>query len=130
MPRSEPPAAAVKAPAPNPLKQEDVSKIEGASVLGNDGKKLGAVSKVLMKPDEKTIDRLVVHTGGVLGIGGRYLAMSIDDFLWDAHEAAFKISKTADDLTSMAEWTPPGSAPATGSSTPVERTVPASPSGR
>jgi sporulation protein YlmC with PRC-barrel domain len=129
MPRSEPPAA-VKAPAPNPLKQEDVSKIEGATVLGTDGKKIGAVSRVLMKPDEKTIDRLVVHTGGVLGIGGRQVAMPVDDFRWDADAAAFKISKTADDLTSMAEWTPPGSGTATGSSTPAERTSPAAPSGR
>jgi sporulation protein YlmC with PRC-barrel domain len=130
MSRSEPPATVVRAPAPNPLKQEDVSKIEGAPVLGSDGKKVGAVSKVLMKPDEKTIDRLVVHSGGVLGIGGRYVAMSVDDFSWDADAAAFKISKTTNDLSSMAEWTPPGSGTATGSSTPVERTAPATPSGR
>ena len=103
MPRSEPPAAVARAPAPNPLKQEDVSKIEGASVLGSDSKKVGSVSKVLMKPDEKTLDRLVVHTGGVLGIGGRYVAMPVDDFSWDADAAAFKVSKTADDLTTMAE---------------------------
>lgn len=126
-PRSNPPAAAAKAPTPNPLKQEDVSKIEGASVLGSDSKKLGDVSKVLMKPDQKTIDRLVVHTGGVLGIGGRHVAMPIDDFAWDADAAAFKISKTADDLTSMAEWTPPGSeTAASGSSAPpAESTAPA-----
>ncbi len=130
MPRSEPPAAAVRAPAPNPLKQEDVSKIEGTSVLGKDGKKLGSVSNVLMKPDEKTIDRLVVHAGGVLGIGGRYVAMPVADFLWDADAQAFKISKTADDLTSMAEWTPPESQASTGSSTPAERTAPATPPGR
>src|SRR5712691_1606448 len=111
LPRSKTPAA-VPAPrtlALNPLKQEDVSKIEGASVLASDGKKLGDVSKVLMKPDDKTIDRLVVHAGGLLGVGGRHVAMPIDDFSWDADAVAFKISKTADDLTSMAEWTPPGS---------------------
>src|SRR5215510_15422426 len=72
IPRGNGPAAtapAPRAPTPNPLKQEDVSKIEGASVLGSDGKKLGSVSKVLMKPDDKTIDRLVVHAGGLLGVG-------------------------------------------------------------
>ncbi len=126
-PPSYAPAAAPKVLAPNPLKQEDVSKIEGASVLGGDGKKLGEVSKVLMKPDDKTIDRLVVREGGVLGIGGHRVAMPLDAFTWDADAAAFKISKTADDLKSMAEWTESGSpTPAAGSTAPTEKTAPAS----
>jgi PRC-barrel domain len=130
LPRGNVPATATKAPAPDPLKQEDVSKIEGTSVLGSDGKKLGDVSSVLMKPDDKKIDRLVVRAGGVLGVGGHRVAMPLDAFSWDSDAAAFKISKTADDLKSMAEWTEPGSAtPATGSSTPTERSTPASRSG-
>ena len=125
MPRSNGPAAAApapRAPSPNPLKQEDVSKIEGASVLGSDSKKLGSVSNVLMRPDDKTIDRLVVHAGGVLGVGGRYVAMPIGDFSWDGDADAFKISKTTDELTSMAEWTSTGSETrGTGSSTPTPK---------
>jgi hypothetical protein len=113
------PAPAPKAPAQNPLKQEDVSKIEGTSVVGIDGKKLGDVSKVLMKPEDKTIDRLVVRSGGLLGVGGHLVAMPIDAFSWDADAAAFKIATTADDLKSLAEWQEPGTAStATGSSTP------------
>jgi len=102
------PVPAPKAPAPNPLKQEDVSKIEGTSVLGIDGKKVGDVSRVLMKPEDKTVDRLVVRTGGVLGVGGYLVAMPIDKFSWDADAQAFKIGKTADDLKTMAEWREPG----------------------
>ena len=132
LPRSNTPAA-VPAPrtlALNPLKQEDVSKIEGASVLGSDGKNLGDVSKVLMKPDDKTIDRLVVRTGGILGVGAHHVPMPIDAFSWDVDAAAFKIAKTADDLKSMAEWTEPGSpTTATGSSAPAERTTPPTRSG-
>jgi sporulation protein YlmC with PRC-barrel domain len=126
MPRGNGAAATAPAPrasTPNPLKQEDVSKIEGASVLGSDGKKLGSVSKVLMKPDDKTIDRLVVHAGGVLGVGGRYVAMPVGDFSWDGDADAFKISKTADDLTSMAEWTQNGETKGTGSSTPAPKST-------
>jgi sporulation protein YlmC with PRC-barrel domain len=127
LPRSNGPAAtapAPRAPTLNPLKQEDVSKIEGDSVLGSDGKKLGSVSKLLMKPDDKAIDRLVVHAGGVLGVGGRYVAMPVDDFSWDGDADAFKISKTADDLTTMAEWTPNGSETrGTGSSTPAPKST-------
>jgi hypothetical protein len=122
-------AAAPKAPALNPLKQEDVSKIEGTAVLGSDDKKIGEVSRVLMKPEDKTIDRLVVRTGGLLGVGGHLVAMPIDAFSWNADAAAFKITKTADDLKSMAEWQEPGtaaSATATGSSTPSEKKSPTS----
>lgn len=121
-PRGTAPAAApAKAPQPNPLAQEDVTRIEGAAVIGSDGKKVGDVSNVLMKPDEKKIDRLVVHTGGVLGIGGRYVAMPVDAFKWDETQNAFKIDKSANDLKYMAEWKEPGKATttATGSSEPA-----------
>jgi hypothetical protein len=120
------PAAASKASALNPLKQEDVSKIEGTSVLGSDGD----VSRVLMKPEGKTIDRLVVRTGAILGVGGHFVAMPIDDFKWNADAAAFKITKTADDLKSMAEWQEPTTAAsATGSSTTTEKKTPTTRSG-
>jgi sporulation protein YlmC with PRC-barrel domain len=98
------PAAAPKAPAENPLKQEDVSKIEGTSVVDNDGKKIGDVSRVLMKPEDKKIDRLVVRAGGIFGA------------------AAFKLDKTGYDLKSMVEWRESGTAAAaTGSSPPPEK---------
>ncbi len=119
------PAAAPKAPAQNPLKQEDVSKIEGTSVLGIDSKKLGDVSRVLMKPEDKTIDRLVIRSGGVLGMGGHLVALPIDAFSWDADAAAFKVGKSADDLKSMAEWQEPGTAAtsSSGSSTPPAKSI-------
>lgn len=63
------PPAAVKTPAPDPLKMEDVSKITGSAVYGTDDSKIGSVSTLLMKPEDKTIDRLVVSEGGVLGVG-------------------------------------------------------------
>jgi sporulation protein YlmC with PRC-barrel domain len=91
----------------NPLKQEDVSKIDGTSVLGSDSKKVGAVSNVLMQPEDKKIDRLVVHVGGVLGMGGRHVAIPVNEFSWDARQGAFKISKTANQLDKMAEWKQP-----------------------
>lgn len=93
-----------RAPAPNPLKLEDVSKLEGTSVYGNDGKKIGSVSTVLMKPESKTIDRLVVGEGGVLGIGSHRVALPIDAFSWDAQKDGFTVAKTADDIKSMPEW--------------------------
>jgi sporulation protein YlmC with PRC-barrel domain len=106
------PAAAPKAPAQNPLKQEDVSKIEGTSVLDSGDKKIGDVSRVLMKPEDKKIDRLVVRAGGIFGVGGHLVAVPIDKFSWMADAAAFKLDKTGYDLKSMVEWRAPGTAAA------------------
>ena len=97
-------ASRAKAPAPNPLTMEDVSKIEGTAVYDSGGKKIGSVSTVLMQPSSKTIDRLVVGEGGVLGIGSHRVALPIDAFSWDAQQDGFKIAKTADELKSMPEW--------------------------
>jgi hypothetical protein len=99
---------------------EDTSKIKGADVYGADNKKIGSVSTVLMKPDSKTVDRLVVVWGSVLGIGGHHVAIPLDQFSWDADNGAFKIAKTADDLKAMPESTaaitkPPAGAASQGS---------------
>jgi len=98
------PAAQPPKPAANPLTMEDVSQVKGSPVFGSDDKRIGSVSTVLMKPESKTIDRMVVGEGGMLGVGTHYVALPIADFTWDAQAAAFKIAKTADDLKAMPEW--------------------------
>jgi sporulation protein YlmC with PRC-barrel domain len=39
----------------------------GAEVIGSDGKKLGKVSYVVVRPDEKRVAEIVVSTGAILG---------------------------------------------------------------
>jgi sporulation protein YlmC with PRC-barrel domain len=95
---------AVRTPAPDPLKMEDVSKISGSAVYGSDDSKIGSVSTVLMNPESKTIDRLVVSAGGVLGVGGYKAAVPVDEFKWDSDKGGFKIAKTSDDIKAMPEW--------------------------
>src|ERR1700719_2297259 len=72
--QATPEAPAVREPAVNPLPKGDVSGIEGILVYGDDGK-LGYVSTVLIDPQTKKADRLVVSVGGVLGIGGHRVAI-------------------------------------------------------
>jgi sporulation protein YlmC with PRC-barrel domain len=115
-----PPGAATTAPmhkesAINPLTQEDISKIEGTSVYGNDDNKIGHVSTVLMDPSSKKIDRLVVTAGGVLGVGGHRVAIPVDQLSWDADKGAFKLKTTLAELKQMPEWVE-GQKTATGSS--------------
>ncbi|HKT18264.1 MAG TPA: PRC-barrel domain-containing protein [Stellaceae bacterium] len=97
-------AAKPKPPSPNPLSMEDVSQIKGVAVYGSDNKKIGDIATVLMKPQTKTIDRLVIGEGGVLGIGAHNVALPIGAFSWDSEAGNFKIARTADDLKSMPEW--------------------------
>jgi sporulation protein YlmC with PRC-barrel domain len=116
------PQATTKA---DPLKQDDVSQIRGAAVYGSDDKKVGSISTVLMKPGSKTIDRLVVGAGGLLGVGARDVALPVDQFHWDAAKGGFKIAKTEDDLKKMPEWKAAlGGGAATGSSTAPASTAP------
>ena len=97
-------APAVRTPAPDPLKMEDISKISGSAVYGTDDSKIGSVSTVLMNPSSKTIDRFVVSAGGVLGVGSHKVALPVDQFTWDSDKGGFKVAKTTDDLKSMPEW--------------------------
>jgi sporulation protein YlmC with PRC-barrel domain len=113
--------AAPHVPAVNPLTTEDVSHITGTAVYGSDDKKIGSISHVLMKPDSKTIDRLVVAEGGLLGIGAHDVALPIDQFKWDQQKEGFTIGKTSADLKSMAEWQDPSRQAMATSSVPPAR---------
>jgi sporulation protein YlmC with PRC-barrel domain len=113
------PAPAPRAPAINPLAQEDVSKIDGTAVYGGDDGKVGHVSTMLMDPASKKIDRLVVTSGGILGVGGHRVAIPIDKFSWDADRGVFKLGMTEASLKQMPEWVE-GQETATGSSLPSQ----------
>src|SRR5258708_7838256 len=101
--QAAPPAPAARAAAVNPLTKGDVSGIEGVDVYGDDGK-LGHVSTVLIDPQTKKVDQLVVAAGGVLGIGGRRVAIPVDQFKWEPDKGAFRLTTTMASLHSMPEW--------------------------
>ena len=98
------PRAHQRAPAPNPLTGEDVSMIQGAAVYDSSGARIGSVSNVLMQPTTKTIDRLVVGQGGILGVGSHHVVLPVDAFSWDQQKDGFTVTKTAADLKAMPEW--------------------------
>jgi sporulation protein YlmC with PRC-barrel domain len=101
---TSPPAEAKPASAPNPLDAENVSGITGTNVYGSNEENIGHVSDVLMSPETKKIDRLVVSSGGVLGVGSHRVALDLDEFTWDSTKGAFRISRTAEDLKANPEW--------------------------
>lgn len=109
-------------PAVNPLTQADVSKIDGTSVYGTDDKSIGHVSTVLMDPQSKRIDKLVVSAGGVIGIGSHRVAIPVDQFSWDSNKGAFKLQQTLADLKNQPEWVEGSDTTMTGSSAPAKTT--------
>jgi sporulation protein YlmC with PRC-barrel domain len=117
------PAAMHRAPAPNPLTQAAVSKINGTDVYGSGGKAIGEVSDVLMNPQSKKIDRLVVAEGGVFGIGSHHVAIPVAKFSWDSAKGAFALPMTTAQLKKMPEWKAGGTATAVGSSMPPQPKV-------
>jgi len=131
-PSSNAPSSSSSAPMKDPLSSEDISQIEGSSVVASDGASIGKVSTVLMDPASKKVDRLVVAEGGVLGVGAHKVALPVDSFHWDAQKHQFNIQKTADDLKAMPEWQQPqlaaapsggpsGSSPSAASPPPAPR---------
>ena len=119
---------APRQPAIKPLTKENVSTMEGTAVYGGDNDKLGHVSEVLMDPQTKKIDRLVVSSGGVLGVGSHRVAIPLDQFAWDGDKGAFKLSTTMASLKSMPEWVE-GDTTATGSSLPPRSQTPSTSAG-
>lgn len=110
-------APAKRAPQPNPLAQADVSKIDGAAVFDSSNKNIGHVSTVLMEPQSKKIDKLVVAAGGVLGIGAHQVAIPLDQFSWDADQDGFKLKMDETALKTQPAWNG-GEQTASGSSSP------------
>ena len=122
--QATPPAPATRAAAVNPVTKGDISGIEGVDVYGDDGK-LGHVSTVLIDPQTKKVDRLVVAAVGVLGIGGRRVAIPIDQFKWEPDKGAFRLTTTMAGLRSIPEWVD-GADTASGSSLPPRSEKPSS----
>jgi sporulation protein YlmC with PRC-barrel domain len=122
--------AASSTPMKDPLSSEDISQIEGSSVVASDGTSIGKVSTVLMDPSSKKVDRLVVAEGGVLGVGAHKVALPVDTFHWDGEKHSFTIQKTADDLKAMPEWQQPQLAEApSGTAVPMASPMSATPNG-
>jgi len=59
-----------------------LSKLKGVDVIGQDHVKLGDIEDVLIDPDGR-VQAVVVGTGGLLGVGGKTIALPYDQVLWD-----------------------------------------------
>lgn len=63
------------------------SKVRGIPVIGQDHHTLGSIDDLLIGRDGR-IEAVVIGSGGVLGMGGRKVAVPYDRFLWNTEGAA------------------------------------------
>lgn len=124
------PAAPGRTTMPDPLRTGNISDILGRSVYGRDNKKIGAVSIVLIDPRTHQIARLIVRSGGVLGIGARQVALPANDFTWNGKAKRFRIAQTARQVSHMTPWRGPNATPPTGSGQSARAPLPASRAGQ
>lgn len=66
--------------APRPgINRASAEKLLGRTVVGADGKKLGEVEDVILNASSGDAERLVISSGGFMGLGKKNIAVNIDD---------------------------------------------------
>lgn len=78
----------------------------GAEVVSADGESVGTVSEALL--DDDRLHRLVISTGGMLGIGGVELLLDYAslDAEWETFGPRFATALTSDELRALPAWEP------------------------
>ena len=80
--------------------------LQSASVYGSNNESIADVSEVLMTPEGK-VEQIVLNVGGFLGMGGRSVAIDVDEA--DIHKGASDdlrvyIQKSEEELRQMPEY--------------------------
>jgi len=71
-----------------------LSKLKGVDVIGQDHTKLGDIDEVLLDRSGR-IEAVVVGTGGVLGVGGKTVAIPFGQILWNTGDVSRAASPSA-----------------------------------
>lgn len=86
--------------------QVSVDDMVGRQVVGADGNPLGEVDDVIVDPQSGEVRRLVISSGGFLGIGAKRVAVDMADAEIRPEEGIFLSSVTQQDIESMPEFVP------------------------
>jgi sporulation protein YlmC with PRC-barrel domain len=71
-----------------------LSKLKGVDVIGQDHAKLGDIDEVLLDRSGR-VEAVVVGTGGLLGVGGKAVAIPFDQVLWNTGDVSRAASPSA-----------------------------------
>ncbi|MBX3359537.1 MAG: PRC-barrel domain-containing protein [Phycisphaeraceae bacterium] len=112
-PATDPPRA-----TPHESRQQDPNRMTNAdfrsadwvnsrSVVNDNGEVIADVSNLVIDRGSGRIEHIVVKTGGVLGLGGREIAIPVNSFRWDSgKDQNLLLSATAEQLEKFPEFTP------------------------
>jgi sporulation protein YlmC with PRC-barrel domain len=94
-------AAEAKEPAGPPLSAKDIM---GQKVYGSDGKSLGSVSDAVVDSSSGKIEKLVISSGGFLGIGAKLIALDLSQVKMAPAEGIKANDVTQSQVQSMPEF--------------------------
>ncbi len=77
-----------------------VSKLIGAAVYGDNNTQLGSIDDLLMTPDNHVV-LAIVSVGGVMGLGGKLVAVPVEQLQHTADGKLMVPSATKDSLNAM-----------------------------
>jgi sporulation protein YlmC with PRC-barrel domain len=94
-------SAEVKEPAGPPVSAKDII---GQKVYGSDGKSLGDVSDAVVDSSSGKIEKLVISSGGFLGIGAKIIALDLSQVKMVPSEGIKASDVTQSQVESMPEF--------------------------
>ncbi|HYG88946.1 MAG TPA: PRC-barrel domain-containing protein [Azospirillum sp.] len=100
------PATPAAKPAPSAASGTEVSAEEmiGRSVYGKDNQEIGSVTDIVVDPQTKQIRKLVVGSGGFLGIGKKTVALEMDQVEIRPEQGLYASNLTREEIKGMPEF--------------------------
>jgi sporulation protein YlmC with PRC-barrel domain len=83
------------------------SDLIGATVKNPEGESLGSIQELVLDPKEAKIKNAVVSMGGLLGIGGRLVAIPWQEVTPQSDGKAVVVAMGKEELQSAPEWKKP-----------------------
>jgi sporulation protein YlmC with PRC-barrel domain len=101
------------------------SDLIGATVKNPEGESLGSIQELVLDPKEAKIKNAVVSTGGILGIGGKSVAIPWQEITPQSDGKAVVVAMGKEEIQNAPEWKKPAEeAKATGREPATSPTVP------
>lgn len=88
------------------MKLETFTTLKGSNIYNTRGDTIGSIDDLVLMGAEGKIDRAVVKTGAILGVGGKTVAVPFSQLTWNAENERFVLSTNADDLKRLPEFDP------------------------
>jgi sporulation protein YlmC with PRC-barrel domain len=94
-------SAEAKQPAGPPVSAKDMI---GQKVIGSDGKSLGDVSDAIVDSSSGKIEKLIISSGGFLGIGAKTIALDMSQIQMAPGEGIKATDVTQNEVEKMPEF--------------------------